>query len=359
MKESICFITSYSGKNIEPDDYFRDDGCYGSEYSLLETAKRLTDDYNVFITIGKPNDYFKRTHGGINWIAECDYNRWVQYSRPKHIVVVRYSCVFTELFFPPESKIYYWLHDPIPLVYREGPAGFVPKQFISLINRIADRLVSVGNQIIRDSYEPQWGLRSENFTVIKNAVNIEEGWDPLSTTRRPLSFCFTTTPSRGLWPLLEVGWPMILEKFPQATLDLYYGYNAGDKARVEEFVKKYPSITIHGKVKQPELFDAFRTMEYWLYPCTEQETCCTTTFETAYYGPIQITNKKGALIENVSGFKFDEGPDFWKNVVETVESLESNPFIKKSIRMRQYKFSLENTWEKRVEQWKSLFKNGQ
>lgn len=354
MRETICFITSYAGLNIEPLEIFRNDGCYGSEYALFETARRLAKDYNVFITVRKERDYYVRTQE-INWIAESDYNRWIKYAKPEHVVVVRFSCAFIENTFPEGAKLYYWLHDPIPLVY--WGERTVKKDFMSTLNKHVHKFVSVGNQIIKNSYVPEWGLDGSKFVTIKNGVNVEEKWNPLPVKRKPLSFCFTTTPSRGLWPLLNKGWPLILEKFPEATLDLFYGYNDEDRKKVQEYVAKYPMITIHGKVNQRDLFERYKELEYWLYPCTEQETCCTTCFETAYYGPIQITNKKGALVENTSGFRLEENSRFWQNVVAIIEILETNPSIKTSIRKRQFIYACQNTWDHRAEEWRNLLRS--
>ena len=356
MKETICFITSHAGENIEPQDYFRKDGCYGSEYALLETARRLTDTYNVFVTIEKPKDYFVRTHGGINWIADGDFNRWVQYARPQHVVVMRFVAPFVKKYFPTGTKIYYWLHDLIPLFH--DPQLHLPDFFTNLMNRFVDRYISVGQQVIDGHYGPKWRMDRNKFTVIKNGITLEKNWDPFSTERRPLSFVFSSSVGKGLWKVLEY-WPRIVEKFSSATLDIYYGYPSGDVARLEGMIKDMPSVKYHGKVVQSELFQHYKTIDYWFFPCQEEETCSTTTFETAYYGPIQLTNKKGPLVDNVSGFKFDDGPGFLGMVLETIESLEGNRFIKKSVRKRQFDFACKQTWNSRAEQWKDLFKNGQ
>lgn len=353
MKDSICFITSYGGLNIEPQNMINGkDGCYGSEYALYETAKRLVNDYNVFITVIKPTDYFLRTDG-INWIAEGDYDKWVQYAKPKHIIVLRYISPFMRYFFPKDAKIYLWLHDILPLLHDEKFP--IQKQFMSLCNRFVDKYISVGNQVIKNHYVPTWGMDESKFITIKNGITLENNWNVLSTKRKPLSFVFSSSVGKGLWVLLDY-WKELIKKFPQATLDLYYGYPLQDVERLNEYLESYPSVKYHGKVSQKELFEVYKVTDYWFFPCKDEETCSTTCFETAYYGPIQITNTKGALIENVSGFKFDDNSSFWENVLRTLESLESNPITKDSIRKIQYQFALENTWDHRASMWKELFR---
>lgn len=350
MRESICFITSYSGANIDPENFFRDDGCYGSEYSMFETAKRLAVKYDVFITVRKQHNYFMRTHGGINWIAECDYNNWVTFVRPKHIVVMRFVEPFLKMKMPETSNIYFWLHDLLPLFYGVNTPN--PKSFMSLINGKVTNYISVGSEVIKNHYVPKWGMDGNKFRVIKNGITLEKDWNPMSSERKPLSFVFSSSEGKGLWRLLDM-WPRITEKYPSATLDIFYGYPDAVRAKLAECEKTLTNVRYRGKVSQYQLFEAYKNIDYWLFPCEDEETCSTTTFETAYYGPIQITNKRGALIENVSGIMCDD-ENFIDRALETIESLESNKFIKKSIRQRQYNFAVKNTWDSRVEQWISM-----
>lgn len=352
MKETVCFVTSVSGNNIEPTDFFRKDGCYGSEYAIFETARRLAQIYDVYVTIGKPEQYFERVDG-INWVSECDFNRWSQYVKPQHIVVVRYVSPFVKLAIPPGAKLYFWLHDVLPLFH--DPQIQLPPFFIGLMNRFVDRYISVGSQAIQNHYVPKWKMDPSKFTVIKNGITLEKDWDPVSSVRSPLSFVYSSSVGKGLWRLLEI-WPRILKEFPIATLEIYYGYQKSDEDRLREFIEKYPSVTYHGKVAQRDLFAEYKKMDYWLFPCQDEETCSTTTFETAYYGVIQISNDKGPLKENVSGYKFQDNERFVDNVVSTIRQLESDSRLKELIRKRQFKFSLKNTWEHRATQWHNLFK---
>lgn len=350
MKDTVCFVLSFSG-NINPFNIFQKDGLYGSEYAVYETAKRLVNDYNVYITINQPSGVYIR-HDGINYLSECDFNEWSFFTKPKHVVIVRYLSPFFRLNLKYVSNIYYWVHDILPLFH--DPFINIPMETINLTNRLCKRYISVGSQCIDNFYKPKWGMDKEKFTVIKNGINLEKDWTfekVLSSPRISLSFVWSSSEGKGVWNLLNF-WPKILEKFPTATLHLCYGF---DNPKIQEFIKDYSSIINHGKMLQSDLFNLYKTIDYWFFPNKDQETCGTSCFETAYYGPLQITNTNGPLVENVSGCKILMNDFFYEIVLQGIQFFEENPFEKEKIRKRQYDFAIQNSWDSRIVTWKNLF----
>ncbi len=106
-----------------------------------------------------------------------------------------------------------------------------------------------------------------------------------------------------------------------------------------------------GKVTQQTLFDKLKYIDYWLYPCSFFETCCTTLIEMQYHGIICITSKIGALKENNNGIIIGNDDKFGEDAFNTLVMLEENPERKEEIRRRQYLWAREQTWDKRVDQW--------
>ncbi len=80
----------------------------------------------------------------------------------------------------------------------------------------------------------------------------------------------------------------------------------------------------------------------------------------AYYGPIAISNAVGGLKENVIG----DGmitcdpynvPLFYNLAVRLIMRCESDPAYKEKLRLQQYNWSLQQTWDDRIPQWKKVF----
>ena len=121
----------------------------------------------------------------------------------------------------------------------------------------------------------------------------------------PHSFIYSSFPTRGLVILLRM-WSRILEKFPDATLNIFCDLNhvwsnevaPNEMIEIKEKVKQ-KGITNHGWVSKETLEKFWDESEFWLYPCTFQETFCMTALEAAASKTCAITNDLAALRETV------------------------------------------------------------
>lgn len=121
---------------------------------------------------------------------------------------------------------------------------------------------------------------------------------------------------RGLDILLPM-WPRIKEKYPDATLDVCYGWNlfeAGyrDNAQRMEWMRKIDEqmkqdgITHHGRVGKKELDKIRGECGIWVYPTYFPEIFCITAMESQLQGVVPIVMNYAALKETVqSGVKVD------------------------------------------------------
>ena len=120
------------------------------------------------------------------------------------------------------------------------------------------------------------------------------------------------------------------------------------------------SIIHHGRVHQEELFEAMKTTDYWLFPNVFPETCCTTAMEMGYYGVIQITNSRGELKNNVSGNligRDDPDETFWRVAIDVLRAMKDDEHLKEVIRIKQFRWCKEQTWDRRKDQWVQLLEN--
>ena len=121
---------------------------------------------------------------------------------------------------------------------------------------------------------------------------------------------------RGLDILLKM-WPKIIEKHPDATLDIAYGWDLFDKgfannpermAWKERMNKQMqqPGITHHGRVGKEELKLVRQKCGIWTYPTYFAEINCITGLEAQRDGLVPVTMNAFALKETVgSGSKVD------------------------------------------------------
>lgn len=349
--KTIAMLTSYGGQLFDPETACQG---YGTELAVLETFSRLGQHYNIDIYISKPPGYVVR-HNNINWKSSQDWDKDCELKAPEYVIILRYLNTFLDYYIPPESKILFYAHDQYFLPQHQGL--MLPNILGHNVSPLIYKYVTVGYYQALETLQ-HWGLDMKKLAVIKNGITIEPGFDPLLTDRKPMSFIYSSCPTRGLFILLQK-WNRIKSLFPNATLKIFY-------KKTPDIIEKFKpyendsSIEYIGKVDQATLFKEMKVSDYWLYPCTYYETCCTTAFEMAYYGPISITSSIGGLQENVKTCLLRSPPEseeFWDNAINFIQKLESNPEEKRMVRQAQFEYAQGQTWDSRISQWQELFEN--
>ena len=121
---------------------------------------------------------------------------------------------------------------------------------------------------------------------------------------------------RGLEHILKM-WPSILEKFPEATLEVCYGWDLFDRAfhnnperqawkqKIEDLMNQ-KGITHHGRLSKIELKNVRSNCDIWAYPTHFDEINCITGLDCQLQGLVPVVMDKAALKETVqSGIKLD------------------------------------------------------
>ena len=117
---------------------------------------------------------------------------------------------------------------------------------------------------------------------------------------------------RGLECLLGL-WDRIREAVPDATLDVYYGWESWTALqgeddfyqRMEEKFKEYADkgVTVHGRVSHKELASAMKEIQVWAYPTEFPEIHCITALKAQEAGCYPVTTNVAALNETVQSGK--------------------------------------------------------
>lgn len=343
---SIWVVTFYAGQIMEPTD-FESKPVFGSELALLEIFSRLGLKHNVTVFIQKPPGYEVNTHN-ITWKSEADFNKLISGQAPDHIVISRYISAMCELYMPKTSKIWLWCHDITPHHAYQGRS--LRPDFCKNMQRRLSGVITVGDSQRDEIIIPRYNLDLKLFNTIKNGITVEPNYNPLTQDRCSMSFIYCSGSYRGLWNLLKL-WPAILNKWHWATLQIFHSLSEEDMKKIQ--MSKLPRVYPMGRVNQATLFKKMKVIDYWLYPCNFFETCCSTAIEMQYYGPVCITNKLGALKENNKGILLDD-ENIGKEIISTIERLESNPEEKEAVRKRQYEWAKEQTWDKRADDWNKI-----
>lgn len=127
---------------------------------------------------------------------------------------------------------------------------------------------------------------------------------------------YASSYDRGLIHLLEM-WPEVIKKYPDATLDVFYGWDLFDSffrdnpermAWKDKVVKlmTQKGITEHGRVSKKELDEATSKCGIWAYPADFREINCITALNSQKLGCVPVVINLAALDETVgSGVKVE------------------------------------------------------
>lgn len=129
-----------------------------------------------------------------------------------------------------------------------------------------------------------------------------------ATTKRRNSVGYFSAYYRGLECLLDM-WPRIRERVPDATLDVYYGWESwlaleGEDDFYHRMEKRFAEmaahgVTVHGRVSHEELARAMRATQVWAYPTQFSEIHCITALKAQEAGCYPVVTNVAALAETV------------------------------------------------------------
>lgn len=127
-------------------------------------------------------------------------------------------------------------------------------------------------------------------------------------TKRKHSVGYFSAYYRGLECLLGM-WPKIRLEVPDATLDIYYGWESwvalqGEDDFYQRMCAKFQElesqgVTVHGRVSHEELAQAMKEIQVWAYPTEFTEIHCITALKAQEAGCYPVVTNVGALKETV------------------------------------------------------------
>jgi tetratricopeptide (TPR) repeat protein len=282
---SIVYYTGRSMEDWTPNSLKT--GIGGSETAVIQLAKKWADlgyKVTVYGTCGAKE-------GNYDGVEYCNYYRFNRADTFNTIIFWRTPLL---LDIPIKAKkILLDMHD-VP-----NPYEFT-----------AERVKKVDTIMVKSAYHrsllPE--LPDEKFAIIPNGVDVSVMDVGKKVERNPYKLVYSSSYDRGLESMLRYGWPLLKQLVPEATLDIYYGWNTFDaffrdnperqmwKREMKELMSQ-PGIVEHGRISQKELLKIKAGAAVHWYGCIFEEIDCISVRESALMGCIPFTTDFAVLRE--------------------------------------------------------------
>jgi len=360
-KPILCFVADggfhpWTGRDILTK------GIGGSETWVIEMARYIQKSGHfqvyVFCNCSKEETFEEVEYLHLrNYLSFC-----VEYDIHT-CIVSRYSEYLPATFESTAENVYLILHDL-------GPTGVVIpihkklKKVFCLsewhVGYFTERFPALKHLTMALSY----GCDMNNFDIQKD----------YTIQKNQYQFIYSSFPNRGLLPLLEM-WPSILHKQPVASLHIFSDVDGEwvnqvapeTMQKIKDLLSKYKekgglNITYHGWVSKDVLAKAWKTSDFWLYPCTFMETFCLTALEAAISKTMVITSDLAALKNNVGnrGILIPGNPETWewKNdaLIQLFDIMDNKEKINHYV-SSNYDWAKRLTWENQANLFMSLIPN--
>lgn len=356
-------VTIFAGQHVEPwsPSSITTTGIGGSETAIIRLAE-LLDIQGCEVTV------YAEPGGDIGFCNE----RWTsgplylpaRYFDPSEEVDIFISCRRAEIIdleINAREK-WLWLHD----------TTLGDSLTVERADRF-DKFLTVSHWQAKQYSNLYEGVTAEKLFVTANGI------DPLllenaateagQLVKDPYKFIYSSSPDRGLEFLLEL-WPSIKETHPQASLDIYYGWDTLDK-----LVTSYPFLKLQkdrisgkveavkhldvkwcGRVDQKTLYKRAFGAGVYVYSTTFNETSMITALEMLACGVTFIGSNMGALSETLQGhgILIDGSPNYpevKQAFLEAIDkALDSSQWDTKA-KIEAAEYAMSRTWQVVADSW--------
>jgi len=337
----FCIVTDGGWEPWNGNDILTK-GLGGSETWIVETARNI-QNYNVivFCKTDKPVFFENVCYNPIELFPEFIANNVVEYCIISRYV--EYVPVAIKGHAQNVGIIFHDLLSPEMIITKHDKLKWI----FGLTNWHSNLIRNTFPMFKEIVYTSNYGIDSKKFYLEGKIKN---------------SFIYSSFPNRGLVVLLRM-WPRIIKILPDATLNIFCNIEqewvnrvAPDTMREIKALLKVnkKGIISHGWVSKNKLAEAWAKAEYWLYPCTFEETFCLTALEAAITKTCVISNNLAALGETVSdrGLIIHGNPneEEWQNeCIEKIKNISDS--LKKELIDRNYNWAIQKSWNYQTEQF--------
>lgn len=307
-------IFTYQVPGVEPwDSTSLERGLTGSEEAVVHMAKQLAQlGYQVTVwgdppegssdTSPEANPRYRPLSADRGERIDCA----IAWRNPRMAQVLKKRA----------NKVCLWPHDPCSALQpQEEIEAFDEVLWLSHWQRLQWCSVNPAYQKFQKIYGN--GVALEQFKTVQPKKN-------------PYSCIYASNYGQGLEVLLDC-WPMIHRLYPDATLDIYYGWQhwgfltqeKEDKLKSQIQRLSTKGVREHGRVGHSKLHRAFEEASVWTYPCTGVETFCITALKAQLAGCLPVIIEGSGLQETVcSGLRCAQKEDYLFTLIQAFKQAE-------------------------------------
>lgn len=340
-KDILCFVAdggfnNWSGKSIN------NIGVGGSETYIIEMSKNIAKltNYDVYVFCKTDtNEVFEN----VKYRSLNDYIKFINSHKVHTCIISRYSEYIPITVKNDVDNVYFVVHDL-------SASGNV----IPFDNKLKG--IFCMSEWHKNYFLNTFPMMKDITHVFPNGININNY--PKNIVKKKNSFIYSSFANRGLLNLLKM-FPQIRQKLPNATLNVFCdtknvwvrSVSNDEMDLVEKLLDEQKEYVInHGWVTKDILTKHFLQSDFWLYPCTFQETFCVTALEAAGSQTLAITNNLAALVHTVSDrgimINGDANDIEWQNeAIDELMKIINDENKKNDILNKNRKWAEAHDWE--------------
>jgi len=359
-KPLFCFVADGGFKKWSGSSIIKE-GVGGSETYIIEMARYIqkSGQYNVIVFCNcEEFEIFE----DVTYKHLDAYPEFITKNIIQHCIISRYTEYIPMTYESYVENVYLVLHDLAPV------GAVIPKH---------DKLKKIFclTEWHVENFTKYFGLLKDITVPFYYGVDTDKFKIDVSIKKIPFKFIYSSFPNRGLLELLKI-WPKIYELEPKSTLHIYSNVDhkwSNDvepekMQKIKHLLNNYKlhsnnlGIYYHSWVSKKELAESWKTAEYWLYPCTFQETFCLTALEAAITKTFVISNNLAALKNTVGdrGLIIEGDPETeeWKEIaLNKIKEIFTNRQFQNNKIQENYDWAKNLTWENQANKLLNNFIN--
>lgn len=269
-------VVFFCGKGYEEwGPHTLEKGMGGSEEAIVYLAPQLAKlgyEVTIFGEVSEP-----MAHDNVSWLPWSYIDRRDEFN----ILVIWRAPQFTTQF--KAKKMYVDMHDQLP----------------ANVVKCYDNVT----YLFKSQYHKDQYPSVTDYAIIPNGIDVSQF---KTAKKKPYSVIYPSAYYRGLECLLKL-WPKVREEVPDATLDIYYGWNSwvgleGEDDFYKRMVKTLRGmephgVKEHGRVDHRTLADKYAESKVWAYPTEFPEIFCITAVKANLAGCKPVITDVAALKE--------------------------------------------------------------
>ena len=319
----------------------------GSEKAVIYLSRFFPKNYKIYIA----GDTLEEEFDNIKYVNHANLQSLLDTEKFHTIIISRYISFLEKYNNYKCFQLVLSAHDTIFHNYPNdsNDTDNTLKTFIGIVDYVVC-LTEWHKNILIEHYN---SIKDANFKIINNGINLLNFDSEMlnNITKIKNKFVWSSCSDRGLNILLKL-WPSILEKLPDATLDIcsYQDFPSDDRdLDIKKIIDNYDSIIHHGKLQTDQLYKLLKKSEYWLYTNTFPETSCITAMEMLNSFVICIYYPSAGLVETIGdyGIKVNTGTE-----IETILKLSEEDKAMFHKKVKEYAFNC--SWELRAQEWSRI-----